>query len=138
MSYLSWFEQHANKHAQLMKKLKHLSDDEVIEYFRFENMIKNEPNFCPLYKDKTPCHSMENLNCYLCACPNFRFDDTAPKIKSHCGIDSKDGAIFEYEGIVHQDCSNCTVPHHEKYIKQHFHRDWKVIMSKVKPAQEKK
>ena len=115
-----------------MEKLQHLSDEEVIEYFRFENMVKNEPDFCPLYAQNSPCHDMKVLNCYLCACPNFRFDDNALRIKSHCSIDSKDGKLFEYEGIIHQDCSHCTVPHHEKYIKQHFSRDWKEIMQNVR------
>lgn len=132
MSYLSWFEQHAQKHATIMQKLEHLSDEEVIEYFRFENMVKNEPGFCPLYKEKKPCHDMKELNCYLCACPNFRFDDEALKIKSHCSIESKDGAKFEHEGIIHQDCSNCTVPHHKNYIQSVFSRNWKEIMSKVR------
>jgi len=58
-----------------MQKLTKLSDNEVIAYFRFENMVQKEPDFCPLYKETKKCHDMEVLNCYLCACPNFRFDD---------------------------------------------------------------
>ena len=52
-------------------KLEDKTTDEVIEYFKFENMVKNEPDFCPLYKDNKKCHDMEDLNCYLCACPNL-------------------------------------------------------------------
>ena len=58
-----------------MDTLTELSDEEVIAYFKFENMVKKEPDFCPLYKDNKKCHDMKELNCYLCACPNFRFDD---------------------------------------------------------------
>ena len=75
MSYKSWFQSHGKKHKEIVDRLSHLSDNELIEYFRYENMVKNEPDFCPLYEDNKRCHNMENLNCYLCACPNFRFDD---------------------------------------------------------------
>jgi Zn-finger protein len=133
MGYIDWFEKHAKKHQDIMNRLKDLSDDEVIEYFSWENMCKKEIDFCPLYKDKKKCHDMDELNCYLCACPNFRFDDNAQKIKSRCSINSKDGVQKDYSGVVHQDCSACTIPHHKKYIKEIFSRDWKKIMSKVAP-----
>lgn len=61
------------------EKLEGNTKQEIIEYFRFENMVKNEPDFCPLYKDNKKCHDMEDLNCYLCACPHFRFDDNGFK-----------------------------------------------------------
>lgn len=121
-----------------MQKLTPLSDEEVIQYFRFENMVEKEPDFCPLYKENKKCHNMEMLNCYLCACPNFRFDDNGFRkegdktVYSICDIDSKDGAIFQTEEAIHQNCSGCAVPHHEAYIKKHFSRDWFEIMKKVK------
>lgn len=138
MTYNSWFKSHGLKHKNIMKKLEHLSDADVIKYFRFENMVENEPDFCFLYKDNKKCHDMEELNCYLCACPNFRFNDEGVSKKgsqilySTCSIDSKDGAQFVYDDAIHQDCSGCTVPHHEAYIKKYFSRDWFEIMRKVK------
>ena len=137
MSYKDWFEAHGKKHAAVMQKLTHLSDDEVITYFRFENMRIKEPDFCPLYAENKKCHDMEDLNCYLCACPNFRFDDEGFKevegrsLKSYCAIDSKEGDVFKTEDAIHQNCSGCTVPHHEAYIKKHFTRDWFEVMRKV-------
>jgi len=137
MSYQKWFEAHGRKHAAVMAKLTHLSDDEVIAYFRYENMVQNEPNFCPLYAEGKKCHDIEELNCYLCACPNFRFDDAGFEVnegrslKSYCAIDSKEGAQFVGEDAIHQNCSGCTVPHHESYIKKHFSRDWFEIMHNV-------
>ena len=47
MSYGSWFQEHGEKHKKIIEKLAHLSDDELIEYFRFDNMVKKEPDFCP-------------------------------------------------------------------------------------------
>jgi len=52
LSYSSWVKSHGEKHNRIMEKLKDLSDDEVIEYFRFENMVEKEPDFCPLYKKR--------------------------------------------------------------------------------------
>jgi len=135
MSYSSWVQTHGEKHKAIMAKLKHLSDDEVIAYFRFENMVEKEPDFCLLYKENKKCHNMEDLNCYLCACPNFRFDDEGFKkiekktLYSTCSIESKDGDQFILEDAIHQDCSGCFVPHHEAYIKKVFDRDWFNIMS---------
>ena len=137
MSYKKWFQAHGKKHKEIMQKLTKLSDDEVIAYFRFENMIEQEPDFCPLYKENKKCHDIEELNCYLCACPNFRFDDEgiskkgSKTIYSTCNIDSKDGDIFQTEKAIHQDCSGCLVPHQEAYIKKLFSRDWFEIMKKV-------
>ena len=138
MTYNSWFESHGLKHQNIMKKLEHLSDAEVVDYFKFENMVEKEPDFCFLYKEHKKCHEMEELNCYLCACPNFRFNDEGLSKKesqvlySTCCIESKDGAQFVSGDTIHQDCSGCTVPHHEEYIKKHFSRDWFEIMRNVK------
>jgi len=142
MDYLTWFESHGQKHKNIMKKLEALSDEEVIAYFRFENMVEKELDFCLLYKDGKKCHEMEELNCYLCACPNFRFDDEGlysqgkQVIYSRCSIDSEDGAQFVSGDAIHQDCSGCTVPHHEAYIRKHFSRDWFEIMRGVQNVKE--
>jgi len=137
MSYLSWFIEHGNKHAKVMQKLRHLSDKDVIKYFRFENMLKNEADFCPLYKEAKKCHDIENLNCYLCACPNFRFDDKGFRqeeektLYSLCDIESKDGDRYISEDAIHQNCTGCAVPHVESYILKHFSRDWFEMMQNV-------
>ena len=138
MTYNEWFEMHANRHEEVLKKLEHLSDEEVIKYFRFDNMVKKEPDFCPLYKDNKKCHDYEKLNCYLCACPNFRFNDNGFKkqddktLYSYCGIDSKDGAQYIGDDYIHQNCAGCLVPHKESYIKKNFSRNWKEIMKDVR------
>jgi len=135
LTYSQWFDTHADKHHKLTQRLlsEGLSQSEIIAYFRFENMVEKEQEFCELYKTNTKCHDMEELNCYLCACPNFRFT-MDPEIKegkhihSHCSIDSKDGAVFEHDNNIHQDCSGCLVPHHEPYISKHFSINWREIM----------
>ena len=137
MSYSSWFQAHGEKHKAIMDKLTTLSDDEVITYFRFDNMVQNEPDFCPLYKDNKKCHDNSELNCYFCACPNFRFDDNGFRkqegktLFSTCNIDSKDGSQYISDDAIHQNCAGCFVPHSEAYIKKNFSRDWFEVMKKV-------
>lgn len=146
MSYLEWFENHALKHKTLVEKLikKGLDQTQIIDYFDFENMVASEPDFCPLYTEKhddgsvgKKCHDMASLNCYLCACPNFRFKDSgfekigSKTLFSSCNIDSKDGSRGTYGDALHQDCSQCSVPHHRAYVEKHFDLDWKNIMQDV-------
>jgi hypothetical protein len=138
MSYINWYQEHGEKHKVIMDKLTHLSADEVIAYFRFDNMVNTEPDFCPLYKDKKKCHDLKELNCYFCACPNFRFDDVGWEMKgakyfSSCSINSKEGAVFVSDAGNHQDCSKCAVPHLESYIRRNFSRDWFEVMENVLP-----
>ncbi len=138
MSYIDWYREHGKKHKLIMEKLTHLSDEEVIAYFRFDNMVKNEPDFCPLYKEHKKCHDTEELNCYLCACPNFRFDDAGWQMRgknyfSSCSIASKEGGAFVTDSGIHQDCSKCLVPHRESYVRKYFSRDWFEIMKDVLP-----
>jgi Zn-finger protein len=139
MSYTSWYNEHANKHKLIVDKLvaKNYSKEQIIDYFDFESMVKNEPGFCPLYAENKKCHNMKSLNCYLCACPNFRFkDEGIEKVEdktkySFCSIASKDGKIGVYGNAIHQDCSGCTVPHHKEYVSKHFDLDWRKIMKDV-------
>lgn len=138
MTYEEWFQKQGNLHGKVMEKLKDKSIDEVIEYFKFENMVKNEPDFCPLYQDNKKCHDYEDLNCYLCACPNFRFKDEGfekvdgKTLYSTCGINSKDGSQYIGDDYIHQNCSGCIVPHRAKYIKNKFSRNWFEVMKDVR------
>lgn len=82
---------------------------------------------------------MEDLNCYLCACPNFRFKmegfEKTPDGKtlfSVCNIKSRDGSQYIGKDYIHQNCSGCIVPHREKYIKNHFNRSWFEVMKDVR------
>jgi len=113
MTYTQWYETNQKKHQNIVDKLKKQGMDKqkIYNYFNFDNMVQTEVDFCLLYKDNKKCHDMDNLNCYFCACLYFEFDDNAKKLKSWCSIDSKYGKIFEYDGVIHQDCSDCLIPH---------------------------
>ena len=139
MTYDQWFQLQGELHSNVMKKLTHKSVDEIIEYFKFENMVKNEPDFCPLYKDNKKCHDVEELNCYLCACPHFRFDDLGfVKIGEtvvYCilSIFSKNELKKMGELCLKYGCSGCTIPHRAKYIKKDFKANWFEAMKDVRP-----
>ena len=136
MSYIAWFEAHALKHKELVTKLleRGMDKESIIEYFDFENMLEHEKEFCPLYTDKQKCHDIPSLNCYFCACPNFRFSDNGVKKVenktqySYCEIDSKDGSLGVYGVAIHQDCSKCSVPHLRSYVEKNFDLNWREAM----------
>ncbi|MEA2110433.1 MAG: hypothetical protein U9P71_00135 [Campylobacterota bacterium] len=138
MSYNTWFHEHAKKHADIIKKLrlKEFTQAQIIDYFDFNNMVEHEKSFCQLYTQNRKCHEIKELNCYLCACPNFRFDDSGFSTEarvtkfSFCNINSNNGKEVKYGNAIHQDCSGCTVPHNKEYVTKHFDYDWKKIMKK--------
>ncbi len=142
MTYREWYDTHADKHAVIVDKLlaKGYDREGIIDYFDFDNMAEAEPDFCPLYAEKKKCHETEKLNCYLCACPFFRFDDDGLKsrntehgtrnttIYSECSIDAKEGKALCFGDAVHQDCSDCLLPHRRGFVEKHFDTDWRKIM----------
>lgn len=136
MSYFKWYVTHGKKHNALVQTLcsQGLNSQEIIDYFRYENMLIKEPLFCPLYANKEKCHNIRYLNCYLCACPHFRFSDFGIGneddvcIKSECAIGSRKSKRFFYEKEIHLDCSACTIPHTHGFIKKVFHEVWQEIM----------
>lgn len=138
MSYYVWFTSHRDKHHKIIQKLLERGFDKeaIIDYFDFNAMLEHEPDFCPLYAQKRQCHDMAQLNCYLCACPNFRFDDNGIDTVegatrySFCAIDSVKGAQVRYDNAIHQDCSKCSVPHDRAYIEKHFDLAWEQIMKR--------
>lgn len=136
MSYFEWFKSHGSKHKVIVDKLTALgySQSRIIEYFNFDNMVKMETDFCPLYAQNTQCHEMEGLNCYFCACPLFRFNASGfdrgggKTLFSYCSVNSRFGKPAEYGEAIHQDCTHCLVPHSKKYVARHFDIDWFAVM----------
>ncbi|WP_294960471.1 hypothetical protein [Sulfurimonas sp.] len=134
MSYIKWFDAHANKHKVIVDKLVEsgYSTQDIVEYFDFDNMVKEEIDFCPLYKKNKKCHDMDELNCYMCACPNFRFNDDSLETKDEFTVLSKcdvgNGEEFVGKGVIHQNCSPCSVPHHKSFVLKNFSLDWREMM----------
>ena len=78
MEFKEWTIQHDRKKNAILKKLEGKTQDEKMEYFLFDNMVKNEPEFCPLYDTETKCHEYKDLNCFHCGCPHFKMSDDEP------------------------------------------------------------
>lgn len=137
MSYKSWFQKHAKKHENLVAKLNSnaITDEALVDYFEFENMVEKETSFCPLYAKKQKCHDVEYLNCFLCACPHFRFSDEGLHVKSNgivvkseCSIHSRFASEFIHENISHLDCSKCSIPHTKAFVKKYMKMSWSQAM----------
>ena len=117
MTYQEWANTHKEKRDKLVAKLSDLSVVEIVDYFDYDNMVIKETDFCGLYKDNTKCHDIKGLNCYNCGCPHFIYDDNGLEVQdgitvfSKCNINAKEGSQFKSEAAIHQDCSNCTIPH---------------------------
>jgi len=136
MTYTQWFTNHSYKHKTILNTINLKSKNEIIDYFTYENMRDNHNDFCLLYESNTKCHDMQDLNCYMCGCPYFRFDDKGVEtihdkiVYSICikGL----GSTFESEVSIHHDCSSCEVPHHKKFINDNFDIDWEKMMEHTK------
>ena len=88
MTFAEWERSHNAKVVSILVKLKGKSDIEVIRHFDYDNMAKEESEFCPLYDIGEKCHKTDKpFNCYLCGCPYFRESDDEPfevkMIESH-------------------------------------------------------
>lgn len=127
MTFNEWVSDHDQKLWAVLEKLKDYSAEEIVDYFDFENMKEQEPDFCPLYEMNTKCHNVEKLNCLFCACPFFDYSDNEPlgisedkKVMSHCNINSRFSSTYEFENNVQCDCSNCTIPHTDQFAKSYI------------------
>jgi len=127
-NYENWIRKHYLKHRKIVNRLSGLNKNEIIKYFRYDNLKRVESNFCPLFSKNKKCHNMDNLNCYLCGCPYIRITKT----KSFCSINSKFAKHIKRQNYTHLDCSDCIIPHKEKFIKKIFNKDWQKIMKDIK------
>jgi len=145
MRYEEWQKEFAEKHRRIVESLSGLDEREIVEYFRYDNMRERHPDFCPLYEKKEKCHDLEDLNCYLCACPCFRYCDEGidtvdgKRRYSFCAVEARQGNVFVAGNAIHQDCSGCLLPHRRSTILKFFDRDWSSIMSRTRccPEEEK-
>lgn len=137
MGYQNWMKTFSSKHTEIIARLQTagFTVQEMIDYFEFENMRIHETSFCPLYAKNQKCHDTEYLNCFLCGCPLFRADDQGLSYEGENTVYSKcnigKGSFSGKNGKIHQNCSNCIIPHRKKFINAYFNTDWKQIMQNV-------
>lgn len=92
----------------------------IIEETSFEIRSKKYPNDCPYYHLGKPCHpEIVNLNCFLCACPNYQSES----LEGGCKINSKKGKFTYHPSLPKGkvwDCSNCTINHSPKEVEKYL------------------
>lgn len=128
MKYETWVQTYVDNVRGVITKLGDKPMEDIVDYFDYDNMAKNEQGFCPLYRDFTKCHVTNKLNCLLCACPHFRYSSDEPlevtpdgkRIMSICSISSKQAGTFEVDNVVHCDCSKCHIPHSKQHTHKHI------------------
>tara|TARA_Y100000310_G_C20556060_1_gene750574 strand:- start:351 stop:755 length:405 start_codon:yes stop_codon:yes gene_type:complete len=94
---------------------------QIIKQTSFKVRSKKYPKACTLYKQGKSCHpKIKDLNCLLCACPNYnsKIDQGGCKIQSKKGkwakpyIYSKSGKVW--------DCSDCKINHTPKEVEKYL------------------
>jgi Zn-finger protein len=104
----------------------------IIEFMSFRERSKREKD-CPCYEERKQCHpEVKDLNCFLCACPNYDSDE----IEGGCLAGSKKGKYFEHPNLPAGkvwDCSNCGVYHTPKSVAKYLEKN----IGKLKELAEK-
>lgn len=125
MTFKAWREDYEKRRDKVLEKLFGSTKEQVVDYFMYDNMVKNEQDFCPLYEAGAKCHNMDNLNCYYCACPFFVASDDEPleiledgfEVMSKCAVNSKFAFAYTSKDQKQQcDCTNCKLPHRKIFI----------------------
>ena len=99
-----------------------MTTPQIVDYFDFDNMKQLETSYCGLYADNTKCHDIEKLNCFFCGCPYFAYDDNGlaqsgdKTVYSKCIIDAIKSSEFISDKAIHQDCTNCDIPHRTAFV----------------------
>jgi Zn-finger protein len=81
---------------------------------------KKHSEKCPYYSTGSSCHpEIQELNCFLCACPNYESD----KLIGGCKINSKKGKFYEHQSLPEGkiwDCSDCSINHRPSEIRNYL------------------
>ena len=92
----------------------------IIEQTSFKIRSKKYPYECPYYQTKKSCHpEIKDLNCFLCACPNYE----SSKLEGACKIQSKKGKFVYHQNLPKGkvwDCSDCTINHSQKEVEKYL------------------
>ena len=98
-----------------------LSEDEIPDFFLYDNLRSAYPDFCPLFAENKLCHTgveREKFCCLLCACPFYDYAvwDEENKIFGACKRNSPLGHRTE---LGYWDCSACAFVHDIRWVKAH-------------------
>ena len=101
----------------------------IVQESGFQSRAKKVPTFdnCPYLMMNQPCHpEIQDLNCFLCPCPNYESD----RLEGGCKVDSKRGKFTFHESLPAGkvwDCSDCNVSHSSKEVKEYLRANFEEI-----------
>ncbi len=94
--------------------------ERIIEETSFRVRSEKHPEKCPYYSKGTPCHpGVEDLNCFLCACPNY----DSEKLEGGCRAKSRKGKFHYHSNLPEGrvwDCSDCEINHTPQEIRRYL------------------
>lgn len=103
------------KRREIISRFHLKTPEEIIEFFKYDNLKKMVPDFCVLFKNNLLCHNLpeKELICYFCACPFYDDElwDEDRKIFGDCKNPEGKG-VRNIHG--YYDCTSCTLPHQKK------------------------
>lgn len=130
----AWAKKTNRKTGKVISRLrkKHLSDEQVADYFLYDHLSRQEKKFCPLFADGKKCHilSGDRLNCLGCYCPYFAADVTEKEgivECGHCTVDSPAAQRFspvKNPKLSILDCSMCVIPHQHSRVREILNRNF--------------
>ncbi|MBP7708379.1 hypothetical protein KA107_01740 [Candidatus Pacearchaeota archaeon] len=101
----------------------------IVREMSYKVQREKNPGDCPLYSTK-PCHGeVLDLNCFLCACPNYLSEkkDEQGEFTGGCSVNCKSGKwIVNYPSPAGKvwSCEGCSGFHRgvvvEEYLKTHI------------------
>ena len=95
----------------------------IINQTSFKIRKKKYPRKCPDYITNKSCHpEIKDLNCFLCACPNYQSD----LLEGGCKINSKKGKYHHHPNLPKGkvwDCSNCSINHTPKEVEKYLRKN---------------
>ena len=100
--------------------------DLIVNESSFKVRTKKAPTFdnCPYVSQGKPCHSnIKNLNCFLCACPNY----DSSKLDGGCNVGSKDGKFVFHDALPLGriwDCSECSINHSPEEVRNYIENNF--------------
>ncbi|MCK7484393.1 MAG: hypothetical protein MZU97_01685 [Bacillus subtilis] len=125
------------KQSLLISKFGDICEDDIIQKFKFSQMVKDYPEYCVMLENGEICHNLDKdeLNCLGCNCPNYKLEISYDAEKELykigiCSINSKFGSykISSIKSDLRKkylilNCKNCSVPHRARFIKKYFFRN---------------
>jgi len=97
--------------------------DEIVEHLSCDIRKLEYPGRCPYYASGKGCHDLEDLNCFLCACPNYESE----RLEGGCKINSEGGKWHYHENLPLGrvwDCSDCEINHTSGEVREYIEKNF--------------